>query len=142
MSADTTKSKITTGSGFAIRAFARIIDMLFIHAAGMVGVLLGVIILTISQRIGRLDAGWDQKLQANGVDFIIFGLLGTICYHTISEGIHGSSLGKQICRIRVIQMNGRPCTIKAALIRTLAWYIDSMFFGLVGYTSMSKSTIW
>jgi len=141
MSVDTTKPRVTTGSGFTIRAFARIIDMLFIYAAGMVGGILGVIILAIFQRIGRLDAGWDQKLQANGVDYFIFGLLGAICYHTISEGVHGSSLGKQICRIRVIQMNGRPCTIKAALIRTLAWFIDSMFFGLIGYTSMTKSPL-
>ena len=141
MTIDTPRTKITTGSGFMIRALARIIDMIFIYAIGMVGGVLGVIIIAILQRIGHIEAGWDQKLQGNGIDYIIFGLIGTVCYHTICEGVHGSSLGKQLCRIRVIQMNGKPCNMRAAFIRTLAWFGDSVFLGLIGYTSMSKSPL-
>jgi hypothetical protein len=37
--------------------------------------------------------------------------------------------------------DGKPSTLKGALIRTLAYYIDALFFGLVGYNSMQKSPL-
>jgi uncharacterized RDD family membrane protein YckC len=41
----------------------------------------------------------------------------------------------------VITEDGKPSNLKGALIRTLAYYIDGLFFGLVGYNSMQKSPL-
>jgi uncharacterized RDD family membrane protein YckC len=68
-------------------------------------------------------------------------LLGGLLYHSLCEGIHGASLGKLICRLRVLQQDGRASSMKGALIRSLGWYVDGLFFGAVGYTSMEKSSL-
>jgi len=36
----------------------------------------------------------------------------------------------------VIQENGAPCTLGAALIRGLLRFIDGLFFGVIAYTAM------
>jgi uncharacterized RDD family membrane protein YckC len=41
--------------------------------------------------------------------------------------------------LRVRRSDLAPCTVGAAFGRNLAYYIDSFFFGLVAYSSMSKS---
>lgn len=52
-----------------------------------------------------------------------------------------STLGKLCCGICVMTEDMKPNNLKGAVIRTLAFYLDSMFFGLVGYSSMSKSRL-
>ena len=39
----------------------------------------------------------------------------------------------------VIKEDGSPCGFRAALIRSLAYYIDALFFGLIGYFAMQKT---
>jgi uncharacterized RDD family membrane protein YckC len=74
-----------------------------------------------------------------GVIFICFSLLGSVAYHTICEGVHGSTIGKRLLGIVVVQEDGNPCRLKPALIRSLAYYIDSLFFGVIGYMAMNKT---
>jgi uncharacterized RDD family membrane protein YckC len=101
----------------------------------------GAIALVIMEGTGVISSGWETRIQGMTIATFSLSLFGVFSYHFFCEGIHGSTLGKMICRIRVISMDGRPNTIKGALIRGLAWYLDSLFFGLVGYSSMEKSTL-
>lgn len=38
-------------------------------------------------------------------------------------------------------MDGRPASMKGALIRDLAFNLDVLFFGLIGYASMKKGPL-
>jgi len=69
----------------------------------------------------------------------ILSLLGSILFHTLCEGIHGSTPGKLLFSMMVVKETGSPCGLKAALIRSLAYLIDSLFFGLVANAAMQDS---
>lgn len=130
-----------SGAGFWIRALARIIDIAYGNLLGLIAGILGGIILAILQVFGTLSPGWEQRIQ--GSSFVGFGLslLGGFLYHALTEGIHGASLGKLICRLRVLQEDGLPSTIKGGIVRNLGWFVDGLFLGLIGYSSMAKSPL-
>lgn len=132
---------ISAGAGFWIRALARIIDMVCGQVFGLIGGFCGAIILAILQATGRLSPGWETRIT--GTSGAMFGLsfLGGFLYHWLCEGIHGATLGKLICGLRVMNQDGRASNMKGALIRGLGWFLDALFFGLIGYTSMQRSAL-
>jgi len=132
---------ITSGAGFWIRALARIIDMSFGILLGVIGGVLGGIILATLQIAGSVAPGWEQRIQGASAAGFGLSLLGGFLYHSFCEGIHGATLGKLICRLRVLQLNGAPSSMRGALVRSLGWYVDCLFFGLIGYSSMGKSPL-
>ena len=69
------------------------------------------------------------------------GILSFFLYQTFSEGISGTSIGKLVCRLSVVQTDARPCTMLGAFKRDLAYHMDALFFGLIGYESMKKSPL-
>jgi len=132
--------KKMTSAGFGIRVVARIIDTVFETFVGFcVGICAGVI-LPILKYAGILSPGWQHRLHGLSLASFLFGLASTILYHFLCEGICGATVGKLTCGICVVNENGGPCSMKGALIRSLAYYFDSAFFGLVGYESMRKSS--
>jgi len=72
------------------------------------------------------------------VSFVL-SLLGSLSYHTICEGISGGSLGKAVLSMVVVQEDGGPCRLGAAWIRSLAYLVDALFFGAVGYIAMQRT---
>jgi uncharacterized RDD family membrane protein YckC len=58
---------------------------------------------------------------------------------TICEGFHGSTLDKLVLGLVVVQEDGSCCQPGPALIRSLAYFIHGLFFGLVGYFNMQKN---
>ena len=128
-------------AGFGIRALARIVDAVFGLFIGFAaGILVGIVI-AILNAAGIIAAGWQHRLHGFSLTSIGFDLLGSIAYHFFCEGIHGATLGKLCCGIRVVTEDGSSSTLKGALIRTLAYFLDSFFLGLVGYSSMQKSPL-
>jgi uncharacterized RDD family membrane protein YckC len=132
---------IVSGGGFWIRALARIIDMTYGILLGLIGGVLGGIILAILEVVGSVSPGWEQRIQGMSTAGFGLSLLGSFLYHTLSEGIHGATLGKLICGLRVLQQDGRPSSLKGGVIRNLGWYVDGLFFGLIGYLSMVKTPL-
>ena len=128
-------------AGFGIRALARIIDAICALFVGFAAGMIAGIILGILNSLGLLPAGWHHHLRGLSLISVGFGFLGSLLYHLLCEGIHGATLGKLCCGICVVSANGKPSTIKGAFIRSLGYYIDALFFGLVGYESMKKSPI-
>ncbi len=128
-------------AGFGIRALARLVDAVFGLFIGFAaGILVGILI-AILNATGIIAAGWQHRLHGFSLTSLGFALLGSIAYHFFCEGIHGATLGKLCCGIRVVNEDGSPSTLKGALIRTLAYFLDSFLFGIVGYSSMQKSPI-
>ncbi len=57
-------------------------------------------------------------------------------YYTLSEGLFGASIGKFILKLRVIQIDGNPCTLWSAFVRAIFRSIELLLFGLPALFSM------
>jgi uncharacterized RDD family membrane protein YckC len=123
------------GASFAPRALARIADLVLHFITGFVaGRMFRFMILFSS---GGHPPLWALIHLSRGRLFIYLGsILGHFCYQVVSTTICGSSLGKRMLSLQVLQENGSPCGLRSALIRELAYFIDSLFFGLIGYAAM------
>jgi uncharacterized RDD family membrane protein YckC len=128
------------GVGFGPRAAARIIDtVLHFIVSIFAGFAIGIVIGIVGTLVGKSVPAMIAKLQ--GFNFIAFSmaLLGSVAYHSINEAISGSTLGKRLLSLVVVREDGSPCTFDAALRRSLAYFVDALFFGLVGYFAMQKT---
>lgn len=126
------------GAGFWIRALARIIDLvihnvIYLVAAIVVMIVAGIIVAIAG---GNFEAVVDRVSDA-GLPGILGAMLGYVAYSTLQEGIHGSTLGKLICGLTVIKQNETYCSVGAGFKRSLAFYVDSLFFGIPAAASMS-----
>jgi uncharacterized RDD family membrane protein YckC len=128
------------GVGFWPRVGARVIDLIVHSLLGtctgfLFGILLAIAAAIASQPLPLLLA----KLSGGGFTLFVLSLLGSIGYQTICEGVHGSSVGKLVLSMVVVQEDGSPCRLGAALTRSLAYLVDALFFGLIGYFAMQKT---
>lgn len=128
------------GVSFWPRVLARIIDLV-VHYINtyFAGFLFGFLLITAAKLAGhrgplRFGPGGQFTLLAGSV-------LGLIMYHAVCEGLYGSTLGKLVLSITVVQEDGTPCRFGSALIRSFAYAIDQLFFGIIGYTCMQKSAL-
>jgi len=129
------------GVGFWPRVAARVIDTLVHYAVVLCGSLLfGILVATAALITHQPFQVLAAKLNNLGFMGTVFVLLGSIAYQTFCESIHGSTVGKLALSLVVLQDDGTPCRFKAALIRSLAYFIpDGLFFGVVGYLAIRKS---
>ena len=145
-------SLIPSGAGFGIRFLARFIDDLLYAwmLALIVGVVAGMVFVALVY-LGKLTPaevqsilfaarwrGTHLRLTFMGVGL---GILGVSLYHIVAEGFSTVTIGKLICGLRVVQVDGRPASMKGALIRELGYFVDALFFGLIGYLSMQKGPL-
>lgn len=85
---------------------------------------------------GRPPAWVLQRMsQANFIGFVA-AAAGIFAFHVICTTVHGSTLGKLILRMQVLQEDGLPCSPKSAIIRELGFFVDGLFFGLVAFGAM------
>jgi uncharacterized RDD family membrane protein YckC len=129
-------------AGFAIRAAGRVIDMIVSAAAGFAGgVMVGVVRALV--KAAGVHAAAPEAASSLGAIVIAFliGTAGNIGYHVLAEGIGGASVGKLVLGLRVRHVDLTPPRIKGALIRSVAYYFDGFFFGIVAYGAMSSSAM-
>jgi uncharacterized RDD family membrane protein YckC len=128
------------GVGFWRRALAQGIDLLVHLLVGLVTGLTTGILVAIGAVLQEISAEPAmERLMANGALGIAAALIGSTAMHTLSEGLHGSTLGKRLCGIIVISEDGGPSTLVGALKRSIAYFVDSLFFGLVAAQKMKES---
>ncbi len=132
---------IAVGAGFGIRAAARVIDTVYGLLLALMGGILGGIILVLLEQAGLVASGWEERTGGADLAGWGLGLLGNVFYHSLTEGMYGASLGKLLCGLRVVSEVAQPITTTQALKRSLAYFWDALFFGLVGYSSMKKSEL-
>jgi uncharacterized RDD family membrane protein YckC len=126
------------GVGFWPRAAARIIDMIIQGFVGFVSGIIFTFILVVAGG-GHLDRAVLARLQHTSFSGFLLGIVGAMAYHTICEGLHGSTPGKLMLSMVVIREDGSPCKIWPAFIRSAGYFVDALFFGLVGYFAMQKT---
>lgn len=125
--------------GFGIRFAAHLIDLVVTMIVAFVAGAIGGVTVALLAAAGVMSEGWQTRIGAADVSTYGFGLLASLAYHTICEALGGATAGKAMCGLRVLTESRGPCTFGKSLGRNLAYYIDAMFFGLIGWTSMSKS---
>jgi uncharacterized RDD family membrane protein YckC len=128
------------GVGFWPRAGARLIDLVVHYVASIgAGLVFGLLLGIIGTMLGKSVPAMVGKITHLG--FIGFGLalLGQVAYEATCESVHGSTLGKLILSMVVVQEDGSPCKLDSALLRNFGYFVDALFFGLVGYFAMQKT---
>jgi uncharacterized RDD family membrane protein YckC len=126
------------GVSFWPRAGARIIDTIVHYMVGYFSGTLFRMMLRIAAD-GHVPYRILLKISHASVPVFIAALLGATAYHVICVTVHGSSLGKLIVSIGVVQEDGSPCQLGAAIIRELGYFIDSLVFGIIGYMAMQRT---
>jgi uncharacterized RDD family membrane protein YckC len=130
------------GAGFWIRALARVVDTLVHIAVGVATQLATGILVMIGSAVQDVDPGATlERLSVNTLAAFPAGVIGLIALHGLSEGLHGSTLGKRICGLTVISEDGSPATLVGALKRNILYVWDSLFFGLVAARRMGESPL-
>lgn len=130
------------GVGFGLRTGAQIIDLIIHNILGLLaGLFVGLLIALYAAVTGIPESALTSKLGAANLIGYIFALTGSALYHAVCEGIYGATLGKLILKIHVLREDGTPVSFGSALIRSFALFIDSIFFGLVAYSSMKQSAL-
>ena len=125
---------------FGRRAGARILDTgvhlaLRLVAGVVVGIMTGVVAAVRGVPFATL---WPQVQPAAWMSWSS-GIVGSMLYLVISEAGHGSSLGKLLLGIVVLDETGRPCSWLQAWKREILYFVDALFFAMIAYQQMSKS---
>jgi uncharacterized RDD family membrane protein YckC len=128
------------GVSFWPRAAARVIDFVVHYLVAFFSGMLFIFMLSIASG-GHIPRMMLWHLRHPGLTGFVFSLFGSLAYQLIFTTVHGSSMGKRLLSMVVVQEDRTPCSIKSALIRELSYYIDALFFGIIAYTSMQKSTL-
>jgi uncharacterized RDD family membrane protein YckC len=127
--------------GFRRRAGARVLDLIIHYLAGfIVAFMIAIIAVALQRILGRSAANTLQSMEHPVVPGFFYALVGFCVYEIVMEGLHGSTFGKRLCGIVVLSEDHRPCGIRGAIIRSLAFIFDGLFFGLVADMSMRNST--
>jgi uncharacterized RDD family membrane protein YckC len=128
------------GVGFWPRVAARLIDLVVHSIIGIcAGVLFGILVALAAGLQHSSRAALLLRQRSNGITSFAMALLGSIVLEAICEGFHGSTPGKRLLGFTVVQEDGSPCRPGSAFIRSFAYLIDSLFFGLIGYFNMQKT---
>lgn len=128
------------GVGFWPRFAARLIDIcVHVCASFMAGIVLAIGLAVYAGASGQAFPPLIDKLQKTGIWNYVFALLGSVAYHVMCESVHGSTVGKLLLSMVVVQEDGSPCRFGSAVIRSFAYFVDGLFFGLVGYFAMQKT---
>lgn len=129
------------GVGFWPRVFARLIDFaVHFGIVAVSGILVGILAVFIAAVTSQTYQSLIDRLGKPSAAGFLFSFLGLTGYHTLSEGLSGRSLGKLILGFVVVNEDGSPCTLRAALIRSLSYFVDSLFFGVIGYAGMQRTS--
>lgn len=123
------------GVSFWPRFFARIIDFILHYIIGFATGILFVVLLAVASG-GRPPVSVLHRISEIHVPTFLAGILGWFAYFVICETVHGSTLGKLALSMQVVQQDGSPCRLKSAVIRELGYFVDGMFFGIIGYLGM------
>jgi uncharacterized RDD family membrane protein YckC len=131
---------VPEGATFWHRALARLIDIVIHNLVSAAAAFPAVgIVAAVAQSTGRDPALLLSRM--GGITFIgaLASLIGATMYHTLLEGLHGSTVGKRICGLVVVTADQQPCGLRSALGRSAAFYIDSILFGAVAASHMADS---
>jgi len=129
-------------AGFGIRAAGRLIDYVpVILASVMSGLALAFFSGLFSTWSARSDTEILEIMEKQSMLTYAGSFLATTLYHAFCESAAGASLGKRLLGLEVVAVDLRPATLGQTFIRNLGFAIDGLFFGLIAYNEMEKSSM-
>lgn len=116
------------GAGIGIRFVALFID--------------GLVFLPISYIIAAFSGSASHHgFVLEGPGFLLSTLLG-FAYYVFFEAKMGATPGKMVMGLRVVKVDGSPCDMPAAAIRSLLRVVDALPFAyLIGVISVWMSEL-
>ncbi|HUO18134.1 MAG TPA: RDD family protein [Steroidobacteraceae bacterium] len=125
------------GVGFWVRAGGQLIDLvpqyiLWFAATFAFAIGLGFYAAMTHTSVEPLV----QKLATSRWYDYVAASVGSVVYFAVMERMCGATIGKRLLGLVVIRRDGGPIDFRAALGRSLAFYIDGLFFGAVAYGAM------
>jgi uncharacterized RDD family membrane protein YckC len=126
------------GVSFWPRVGARLIDLAVHYCVSFAAGIFFTILLAAASG-GHIPVWVLVKLRNLGATGFVFSLLGSFAYQVVCLAVHGSTLGKRTLGMVVVQEDGTPCRLWPAIIRELGYFVDALFFGLIGYLAMQKT---
>jgi uncharacterized RDD family membrane protein YckC len=124
--------------GFAKRAFARLIDFVLHYLITIAATAAVVFAMYVSGRGHQATASVLERLEHPSWYAFILSILGAVLYGAAFEYLHGSTVGKLLFRIVVLDEELKPCGVLAALVRSFAFLFDSLFLGFVADFAMKQ----
>jgi uncharacterized RDD family membrane protein YckC len=73
---------------------------------------------------------------------VMFYFISGFLYHSLLEGMLGTTLGKRLCNITVLKADFTPCGLGAGFLRNLLRIVDSFFYYLVAAVSLAGTLKW
>lgn len=138
----TTAPDQVEGVGFWPRVGARVIDVIVQYIVAIcAGLVFGLALGFIATILGKPVSELAMKMRHIGSAGIGVSLLASVAYHTICESVHGSTAGKMLLGFVVVKEDRSPCTFDSALLRSFAYFVDGLFFGLIGYAAMKRGPL-
>src|ERR1700733_13482229 len=125
------------GVTFWPRAGARVIDYVLHYCVTYAaGFLFSILVLAAAG--GHMPVWVLARFRHAGLLGFVPGVLGFVFYNVVCVSMHGSTLGKRLLSMVVVQETGLRCRTVPSIIRELGYFVDSLFFGLVGYFAMQN----
>jgi uncharacterized RDD family membrane protein YckC len=115
-------------SGFWIRAGARLLDWVVLGGLGLVAGLMMIIMAAILESFGgRSAADFLASMERGTFIGRIGSAITTLAYHTCFEAVAGSTVGKRLLRLHVIDVSAKPITFGQPFKRSAGFFIDALF---------------
>jgi uncharacterized RDD family membrane protein YckC len=96
----------------------------------------GILLVFILGWAGYPSSVLPDDLGSGDLTIYLFTFFSALLTHVICESLSGKTVGKKLTGLIVVMRDGTPCTLRGALIRFLASFIDLLFLGLVGLSKM------
>jgi uncharacterized RDD family membrane protein YckC len=123
------------GVSFWPRVAARAIDLVIHYALGLIAGILFAVLLRLAAG-GPVPPAVLLRVYRTSFVLLFASLLGFFAYQVICTSVSGRSLGKLLLSMQGVQDDGTPCRLKGAFIRELGYFVDALFFGIIGYAAM------
>jgi len=112
--------------GFWIRYAASIIDTIILN-------IIGIILLRVGSVAFDLASSGLQNLETEEmitimIPYFLFMLIVNIAYFTFFHGSTGQTLGKMVCKLKVVRLNGGPVGYGKAFVRWIGYLLSSIFY--------------
>jgi uncharacterized RDD family membrane protein YckC len=112
--------------GFWIRYAAWIIDTIILN-------IIGLILLRVGSVAFDLASAGLQNLETEEmigimIPYFLFMLIVNIAYFTYFHGSTGQTLGKMVCKIKVVRLNGGPVGYGKAFLRWIGYLVSSILY--------------
>ena len=114
--------------GFWIRYAAWLIDTIILNIIGVVLLRIGAVAFDLAST-GLQDLEVEEMMSIM-VPYLLFMIIVNIVYFTFFHGSTGQTLGKMVCKLKVVRLNGDRVGYGKAFLRWIGYLVSTSIFYL------------